>query len=59
MFKVNNKDIRAMSLTLRSSAVLIVNFEHISHLFLLVTMCKQLFAGLILFLVVFFMEGED
>ena len=59
MFKVNNKDIRAMSLTLRRSAVLIVNFEHISHLFLLVTMCKQLLAGLIHFLVVFFMEGED
>ena len=34
MFKDNNKDIRAMSLTWRHSVVFIVNFEHVSHLFL-------------------------
>ena len=61
MFRFNNKDIRMTQLTWRRSAVFIVNFEHISHLilFLLVTISKQLFAGLVLFSVVFFIEGED
>ena len=62
MLKVNNKGIRTTSLTWRRIAVLIVNFEHISHLFLvflLVLMSKQLFAEVVLFSVVFFTEGED
>ena len=32
MFKVNNKE--SLLLTWRRSSVIIVNFEHISHLFL-------------------------
>ena len=62
MFNVNNKDKKTTSLTWRRSAVFIINFENILHLFLvslLVTMSKQLFAGLVLFPVIFFMEVED
>ena len=44
-FKIDNKDTRLMSF--RSSSVFIVNFEHISHLFLfpLMTFSMHLFGG--------------
>ena len=58
MFKVNNKDIRTTSLTWRRSAVFIVNFKHVSHLFLvflLVSMSKQKLVGPVLSSVNFFL----
>ena len=48
MFKVNDKNIRATSLTLFCLAFFIFNFEHISHPFLvslLLTLSKQMLPG--------------
>ena len=52
MFEVNNKDIKATTLARCGPALIIVNFEHVSHfllMFILVTMSKQLFPGLVFF----------
>ena len=38
MFKINNKNLRTTSVT--SSSAFIVNIEHISHLFLVLTLNK-------------------
>ena len=51
MFKVNNEDTRTMSRT--SSNVFVVNFEHISHLFLIflfLALNKYLFDAVIRYL---------
>ena len=49
MLKVNNRNTRTKTLFWRRSGVIIVNFEHISHLvivFLLLTLSRLIPAGL-------------
>ena len=51
MLRVNNKNTRTTSVK-RRSGVFIVNFEHISYfflVFLLLTLSKQILAGLLIF----------
>ena len=55
MFKVINKDLTIVLMSL----LLTLDIYHTFSMFLLVTMCRKLFAGLVLFSAVFFMEGED
>ena len=51
MFKINNKNTRATSMAN------IVNFEYISHLFLLLTLNKKMLAGYI-YVVLILKAGE-